>query len=161
MKLPVDLADFLKSGLQLEYEADACEVGGIRLLGFDQLRLKRFPTDIDNSQLGNVGDPHQGEYGCYLVPAVNLVAHCDEFDPDGLLLWLPNENCYGTWDSSHTLIEAFSPKISWSDIASNPIPYLNSFRHDEDVGFGGLRPLIPWPQYEYDPVQRTSLRPLH
>ena len=151
MELPPDLEAFLNEGRQLEYDVDACEAGQIVLLPRKDLKVRLFPTDVDNGPIDNSNDPHFRELGCYLVPAVSLLAECDGFDPDGLLLWLPEERCYGTWDSSHTLLEAFSHDVSWSDIANDPISFINSFWDDERVG--ELAPLIPWPKYQYDSTQ--------
>jgi hypothetical protein len=151
MELPPDLVAFLKARRQLDYEVSTCEAGRVLLLPQDQLRVRLYPTDVDNGPIDNTNDPHFRELGCYLVPGVSLVAQCDGFDPDGLLLWLPEEECYGTWDSTHTLIEAFSRGVSWTDIANDPVLYINSLWNDERVG--GLTPLIPWPRYQYDQTQ--------
>jgi hypothetical protein len=151
MDLPVDLRDFLARRQQLEYDFDKCEAGRITLLDLDRLKLELFPMDVDNNLLDNSADPHRDELGCYLVRAVSLVAECDEYDPHGLLLWIPSETRLGSWDSSHTLIEAFDPSVTWAHIASEPLLYLNSFWGEERVG--GLAPLAPWTRYEYDSNQ--------
>jgi hypothetical protein len=151
MEIPPDLLAFLMAGRQLQYEAADCEAGRVVLLSQDQLKVRLYPTDVDNGPIKNSSDPHYRELGCYLVPGVSLVAASDGFDPDGLLLWLPEENCYGTWDSSHTLLEAFDREVTWSHIANDPIRFINSFWSDERVG--GLAPLVPWPKYQYDQTQ--------
>lgn len=157
MEIPADLRSFLNAKKQLEYDVDECEMGAIELLPLESLQLHRFPTDVDNGPLDNSSDPHYRQMGCYLVPAVSLIAECEGYDPFGLLLWFPVEKCYGTWDSSHTLLEAFSPDVTWSDIAKEPAKYLNAFW--DEPGIGGLQPLIPWPHHEYDPDQPHQPRP--
>jgi hypothetical protein len=158
LELPDDLREFLDCGRQLSYAFNECEAGRITLLSLELLKLELFPTDVDNGPLDNSADPHHGQLGCYLVPAVSLVAECDGYDPGGLLLWIPSEASFGTWDSSHTLIEAFDPSVSWAEIASDPLPHINSFWGEERVG--GLAPLVPWPRYEYDPGQPHWPRPI-
>jgi hypothetical protein len=157
VQIPSDLEYFLKRGLQLEFPAEECETGKVVLLPLEQLRIELFPTDVDNGPLDNTSDPHHRELGCYLIPAVSLIGECENFDPSGLLLWLPEEGAYGTWDSSHTLVEAFSTSVNWSDIANDPARYLNAPWDDERLG--GLAPLVPWPKYEYDRSQPTAPRP--
>jgi hypothetical protein len=158
LNLPEDLSEFLKSGRQLEYDPDECDVGPITLLRLDQLKIELFPTDTDNGLRERKDDPHKGELGCYLVPAVSLVATCEEYEPVGLLIWLPQEGCYGTWDDSHTLVQVFPPTVTWTDIAANPEAMLNSIW--EGVEAGGPVPLIPWPRYAYDPQQRYEPLPI-
>jgi hypothetical protein len=158
MNLPQDLTDYLKQRRQLEYDAAECEAGSITLLPLARLQIKLFPTDVDNGPIDNNDDPHCGEMGCYLIPAVSLAEECENFDAEGLLLWLPEESCFGTWDADHTLVEVFSPSVKWSDIADDPLSYVNSFWSDDRAG--GLAPLVPWPKYEYDPDQPTAPLPL-
>jgi hypothetical protein len=150
LNLPVDLVDFLRLGLKLDHAAES-EAGAIELLPMESLCLQLFPTDVDNGPIDNSTDPHCREMGCYMVPAVSLVATCENYDPLGLILWFPNERCFGTWDSSHTLLESFSTDVTWTDIAREPVRYLNAFWGEARVG--GLAPFRPWPRYEYDPKQ--------
>lgn len=157
MNLPDDLIEFLNSRQRLKYDPEECEVGKITLLPVPKLKLKLFPTDTDNGIPDRQDDPHKGELGCYLVPGVSLVAKCEDYDPLGLLLWLPEEGCYGTWDSSHALVQAFPPAVTWTDIAADPVRYLNALWEDEEAG--GPAPLIPWPKYGYDPKQRFEPLP--
>lgn len=158
MNLPHDLIEFLQNNTLLQYDPSECEAGKIKLLSLNKLKIELFPTDADNGPIDNTSDPHCGEMGTYMVPAVSLVAKCEDYEPMGLLLWFPEEECYGTWDSSHTLLEVFSSEVTWSDIVANPLSYINSFWDEERVG--GLAPLIPWPKYDYDPVQSHWPRPM-
>lgn len=154
-KLPSDLVNFLNAKSELEYDASLCEAGKVTLLSVDRIRVARYPLDADNNEIpGN--DPHKGEFGCYLVQAANLVAACTgDYEPEGLLLWLPIEQRYATWDSSHSAIEVFGPKVSWKDIAKRPVHYINA-----QWGEGArTKPLVPWPNHAYSRKQLHSPQP--
>lgn len=86
---PHDLVTYLKGGKQLKYDADECEPGQIILLPFDELMLGEVYIDSEESPIAE-NDPHAGEEGYYSVPAVNLVADCEGYDPEGILIWLPD-----------------------------------------------------------------------
>jgi hypothetical protein len=86
-------------------------------------------------------DPHAGERGYYHVPAVSLVSRCSNYRPAGLLVWLPDQAVYATWDDDHHVLWIF-PEAGWSQIEANPIPYLNSLwsrKLREAVGAQQLR----------------------
>ncbi len=67
MELRPDLEAFLNDGRQLEYDADACEAGRIVLLPRNELKVRLYPTDVDNGPIDNSNDPHFRDLGCYLV----------------------------------------------------------------------------------------------
>ena len=157
MNLPDDYIAFVRSGKQLEYDEEECEIRGVRLLPLEQLRVQLYPTDVENGPVDNSTDPHKGELGCYLVPGISLLAACEDYDPDGLLLWLPEEGCFGTWDSTHTFIVAFSSSVTWTNISSNPARHFNAFWGDDEIG--GIAPLIPWRKYGYDPSRPMRPKP--
>jgi len=93
-------------------------------------------------------DPHQEE-GYYSVPAVNLVAACDGYDPDGILIWLPDEGLFGTWQSDFLSI-SFFPGVSWSDIVVDPIRFIN-----RAIGIGEcdiMEEMKPWPKHPFGPL---------
>jgi hypothetical protein len=121
---PTELIDFIKSGKQLEYNPSECEVGEVKLTKFDSLKLGEVWVDSEQSPLYEK-DPNKDEKGYYAVPAVSLTSECDDFDAEFILLWLPNEELYGTWDSDHWDLKFF-PNYQWSDIIQNPVPYLNA-----------------------------------
>ncbi|MGH2921392.1 MAG: hypothetical protein ACRDKU_04915 [Gaiellaceae bacterium] len=68
-----------------------------------------------------------------------------DYPPEGLLAWLPERSCYATWDSGHFDLLVF-PDVSWSDIASSPLRYVNAQWSPELPGYY----LAPWLHgYEY------------
>jgi hypothetical protein len=153
LSLPDDLKTFLATGKQFDLNPSTCEAGAIKLLPLDKLALELFPMYADSDSMTtdgfNTDDPHRGENGYYLVEGVNLVAECSLYDPCGLLMWLPRENCYGIWDSDHWHISVFPPEHTWSRIAADPAEYIDSGWGELTQEWPPKRPLIPWPKYRY------------
>jgi hypothetical protein len=91
------------------------------------------------------------------VPAVNLVATCEHHDPHGILIWIPEEHMFGTWDCDHHVLQvlvarhvrgdsAYMEGATWSDIAADPARYLNAqWRMDATTS----KVLVPWPKYPW------------
>ena len=119
-ELPADAVAALRSGFQFEYDPASCEPGRVGLTTFDELSASVVwvGTDAD-------GDPNAGIEGYYLVPAVSLTRECEAYEPEFILLWLPNEKQFGTWDSDHWGLTVF-PDVGWPEIAANPAAYLSA-----------------------------------
>jgi hypothetical protein len=146
VNLPHDLIFFLRSGDRLSYDASACEAGEIRFLPVDKLVVEYFPMDPAGSD-----DPHADENGSYLVKGVSLIDSCDDYDPKGLLLWLPLDQRFGIWDGEHGTLVVFSPSVTWSQIASDLPRYINAgwgFDDSEPV-----QPLTAWKLHPYNSKQ--------
>ena len=103
---------FLQRGKQPDYDPASCEAGAVTFLPLDKLQVEFFPMTPDSPD-----DPHAGEYGSYLVAGVSLVATCDGYDPVGLLLWLPLDGRYGTWDGEHGTLRVFAEDVDGDAIA--------------------------------------------
>jgi len=146
MNLPDDLNRFLQSGQQLGFGGQRCETGEVRLntladLQVSTFRLQTYATPLQGE------DPHKSEPGYYLVPAVSLVAECENYLPEFLLVWLPDEGGFGTGDEEHGHLLVF-PDVTWTDIVANPVLYLEA-QWNPDRGTGIY--LRPWPKYPYKP----------
>jgi hypothetical protein len=149
LRLSEDLRDFLAADRQLQYDASNCEAGRVTLLPLEKLRVGKYLTrPTANGQVAWLGDdPHQEE-GYYSVPAVNLVADCDGYYPEGILIWLPEEGLFGTWQSDFLSISVF-PGMSWSDIVADPVRFIN-----RAMGIGEhemMEELKPWPKHPFGP----------
>jgi hypothetical protein len=150
LDLPRDLVAFLAAGKQLEYDPSTCEAGAITLLSVEQLKLELFPMYFDTDMEGIPdGDPHKGENGYYLVEGVNLVSECLDYDPCGLLMWLPLEKCYATWDMEHWYIGVFGPDQTWSQIVKTPAQYINAQWIGAFEDSAPATALKPWPSHRY------------
>lgn len=147
MVLPADLVAFLEAGKTLDYDPDAAEPGMLVLRGAGELSLAELYVNTNeiahdpvHDEPGAGEDPHAGDYGYYVVPAVDLVASCTgDYPPQGLLAWLPEPGCYATWDSGHLDLQFF-PGVSWSEITASPLEYVNAQWSNDPPG----RYLAPW-----------------
>ncbi len=113
MDLPTDLIDFLRSKKDLEYDLTSVEPGFVGIINFENLHI------------GNIwieGETSGKSY--YEIPAISLTDKCEHYNPEFILLYLPNERVYGTWDSDHWHLYVF-PNTSWSDIADSPADFIN------------------------------------
>lgn len=144
--LPEDLTEFLKRGRQLEYDHKNCECGKVTLLALGRHELEEIW--IDGRALSDIAeDPNRGTEGYYAIPAVNLVADCSGYDPEHILSWLPESRMYCSWDDNHGVATVF-PNKTWSDLAADPLPYLNAQWEPTPLG-DFWQPLVPWPQYPF------------
>lgn len=123
LNLPADLQSYLQADKQLEYDPTQVEYGQLRLKSLAELQPRQVEVDLYYTPLAQT-DPHVGEPGWYLLPAVVLTQPCDEY-PDVQLVWLPSENLFGITDTEHRTLQVF-PNTKWSNIVSDPIQYLNA-----------------------------------
>jgi hypothetical protein len=143
--LPNDLEIFLRSGKQFDYDAEATETGEIELKSLSEIE----PGVVwVNSKVSPLNDdaPHAGETGYYEVPAISLTNKCENYDPEFLLLWLPNEKLYGAWDSDDWYLYVF-PGKTWTDIVNDPRTYINAMWFDFDRKVSAY--FKPYPNYQY------------
>jgi len=113
MNIENALEDYLRSGNKLTYDFSKAEPGEVRLCTLDELNL------------GVVWVSPESGGGYYEIPAVSLTNYCVAYDPEFILLWLPNEQVYGAWDCDHWELIVFEG-ASWSDIANDPASYINA-----------------------------------
>jgi hypothetical protein len=148
LQLPHDLIAFLNAGGELAYDPEECDAGRVELVSLPALRLQHFPYDPEGTPLVT-SDPLAAAVGCYLVPGVSLIATSEDYNPVGLLLWLPDERRYGTWDDSHNEIRIFGERVSWARIAANPARCLNLAIVMEDDEEFPQELLVPSPRYRF------------
>jgi hypothetical protein len=123
LNLPDDLRAFLADGMQLKYDTSQSEPGQVIIYSLDKLSLGTvYVTDSSNIRST---ERTLSERGYYTIPAISLTSSCDDYDPAYILLWLPSEQVYGTWDCDHWLLYIF-PGATWASIEHNPVPYINA-----------------------------------
>src|SRR5262245_15926586 len=152
LALPRDLAAFLRQGRQLDYDPRGCSAGRVTLLPLDALRLHLFPMDCQSMPVAD-DDPNRRSLGCYLVPGVSLLATASGYEPDGLLLWLPLERRYGTWDSSHDGLSLYPRQLKWADYVADPKKHINACWHSWD---GMMTCPRPWLKCRHHPDQLSG-----
>ena len=150
LKLPADLVSFLESGSRLEYDASLCEAGALSLKTLPQLKLQLFPMETSSLDTYE-DDPHNPGVNSYLIEAVDLTAGCSgDYEPTGMLLWLPIERRFGVWDSSHCVVSAFGKEVTWTQIAGSPQRFINAQWVGMFEDSVTVEPLAaPWEDYEY------------
>jgi hypothetical protein len=159
LQLPADLVAFLEARRRLEYDPETCEARAVTLLPLSELKLERFPVETSGSNCFEQ-DPHFPDVKSYLVLGVNLVASCTaDYDPVGILLWLPVERRYGVWDSSHCTISMFGPEVTWDQIASAPAHHINAGWTGIDAEAPPMEELVPWPVHPYGDRQVYTPQP--
>ena len=134
MEIPEDLKAFLARGDQLFYDYSKAEPEKIELCSLNELST------------GVIWLAPEDEYadGYHEIPALNLVSNCETYEPDYILLWLPNEKLYGAWDCDHWQLTVFKD-TTWTDIVKNPLPYINAQWYP-GKGYGQLyRPYSKYP----------------
>jgi hypothetical protein len=141
--LPHDLQEFLGKKKKLEYDVEECVAGKIALKRLDKLCIEPIYVDSENSPLEEL-DPNAGKRGYYAIPAVSLLSKCQGFDPEGILVWLPDQLSYGTWDNDHWDVLVF-PDVTWTDIVRDPVPFINAqWKHGVPLEY-----LAPWDRYQF------------
>lgn len=145
LKLPPEFENFLRSGVQLEYDHESVEPGRVGLAPLSALELGVVWVNSDDSPLDE-DDPHAGEDGYYEIPAVSLTNECEAYDPEFILLWLPKERLFGTWDCDHWDLFVFR-NANWSDIVSDPGKYLDVQWSDTDREVSEY--FKPYPKYAF------------
>jgi hypothetical protein len=138
--LPTDAIEFLRVGRQLTYDHARCEPGYVQLKRLDDLELGEVWISPDLP-----GDPHAGEEGFYRIPSVSLTGLCEAYDPEFILLWLPHEQMFGTWDCDHWVLSAF-PDVNWTDIVTRPAAFINS---QWDAESSVARSVEPWHHHKF------------
>ena len=140
LDLPDETTDFLRAGRQFEYDQGSIEPGEVKLKRLEELTMGEvwIGTDLQ-------GDPHADEDGYYAIPAVSLTGECKSYDPEFILLWLPREKLFGTWDCDHWVLKVFR-SATWSDIVASPAAYLNA---QWDCSEEFSKPFLPWPDYAF------------
>src|SRR5207249_1304928 len=78
------------------------------------------------------------------------------YKPAGMLLWLPAERRYGTWDSSHLGIHIFPEGTTWADMVADPVRYFNA----QWGNWTREQTLVPWPRHPYHKTELYGPRPL-
>ena len=145
LKLPTDYIEFMESKGVLEYAHEEIEPGLVGLTPMPNLELGEVWVNSDGSPNAS-DDPHAGDDGYYSVPAVSLTNKCDSYDPEFILLWMPHEECFGTWDCDHWDLFVFD-NTSWLDIVENPAKYIEAQWADIDRDIGSH--FKPYPKYKF------------
>ena len=112
-ELPDDLVEFLSSDRRLEYDASACEIGVFTF---------RTLEEVEEIDLAVSAEDH--ESAC-TIRALDLLKSCEEYDPRGILVYIPSLRKYGSYDSEEKSLITYRG-MSWSDFLADPARYINA-----------------------------------
>jgi hypothetical protein len=137
MSIPQDLLDYLSRPGNRKVTLTEGEVRQIELCSPDELHIQKF--SVDGNELFVDGlltfDPHETrQYDGY-----PLVKHCNDYSPQGVLVWFPEFRAFGTADCGHGRILLY-PGTSWSQICREPTWYYNGQWYPERVPHQEVNP---------------------
>ncbi len=121
--LPDDLINFLRQSRQLEYDVPNSTIGPIRMKTEKDLELNTISFYPATQSI--IDDPYSDLDGLYIAEVIDLISESEDYDPEGLLCWVPSLKSYACIDAEHGTVLKFMD-TTWSDISENPIAYLDA-----------------------------------
>lgn len=144
-ELPDDLIAFLGAGRQFDYDADNSVIGRITLKRAADLSLTTIMVYPGCQSI--IDDPYSDIEGLYQCDIYDLVAESEDYAPEGLICWIPALKRFGCIDPEHGDVITF-PNVTWTDIAANPLPYLDSQWGDD---YHVAVRVLPWIYFPFKP----------
>lgn len=143
IELPSDCLRFLEAGQQFAYCPDGTSIGRIHLKHAGELvaRMARLHPDGQ----GVIDDPYAHLDGNYAVELIDLVRESDDYDPEGLLCWIPAIKSFGSVDEEHSTAISYTG-AAWSDIVRDPIGHLDS---QWGLGSVPVNQVLPWLSFSF------------
>jgi hypothetical protein len=142
-ELPSDCLRFLEAGQHLDYCADGTSIGRIHLKHASELiaRVARLHPDGQ----GTIDDPYACLDGNYAVELIDLARESDDYDPEGLLCWIPSIESFGSVDEEHSTVISYTG-ADWNDIVRDPVGHL-----DSQWGLGSVLvdQVLPWLSFPF------------
>jgi hypothetical protein len=142
-ELPSDCLRFLEAGQQLDYCAERTSIGRIHLNHARELapRIARLRPRGQKS----IDDPYAHLDGSYAVELIGLVRESDDYDPAGLLCWIPSLASFGSVDEEHSTVISYTG-ADWNDIVRNPVGHLDS---QWGLGSVPVHQVLPWLSFPF------------
>jgi len=137
------------------------------LADYKSIRLIKVRLTPDESDDSNnlVMDPHkvwdedwktymlEGHYSFY---ALSLVAESTDYEPSGLLVWIPKLEMFGTYDEEHRDVYVY-PRVEQDSFLALVATYVSGQWHFRDQSFGlGEKDMLhlyrqkPWNYFDYN-----------
>jgi len=135
--IPGDLRDYLSVSSNRTLTFDDGEIRKVTLFAPEKLQLCTF--DVDTYQFHLDGEFEQDPEKLYKFEGVDLVQSCEGYSPNGVLIWFPALQAYGSWDCDHHTILLY-PDVTWTQIMMKPVLYFNGQWYPEQVAGEYLRP---------------------
>jgi hypothetical protein len=137
MNIPQDLRDFLSRPENREMTLADGEVRQLKFFAPDELTCQKFTVDSFELHLNGplVSHPvEQREYEGY-----SLIQDCNDYSPEGVIVWFPEFKAYGSADTEHQRIIIY-PGVTWSDILREPTWFINGQWYPDRVAHEEVNP---------------------
>ncbi|MCB9855577.1 MAG: hypothetical protein H6818_07790 [Phycisphaerales bacterium] len=135
--LPDDLIKYLSVP---ENRSITLNEGEIRTLTFhahDSIPKRKF--DIDSYGLVCSGHLNEDPDERREFDGYDLIESCNDYEPEGILVWFPEWRRYGSWDCDHHVITTY-PDVTWTQIIAAPTWYVNGQWYPENVNNEMMNP---------------------
>jgi hypothetical protein len=149
--LPEDLHEFLKNVPQQGRVLDGLDYGQVILKSLDEMALTTLAIRPGSQYI--VDDPYDELEGAYQIRIVDLIAECEDHDPEGLFCWIEDLGVYGSINSEDSNIIIF-PGVSWSVIAARPSYYFTEACDHPDGEY-----VMPWMHFPFRLEDGTEILP--
>jgi hypothetical protein len=141
--IPNKLSEFLSAhaGQRIEFNRKTepdMEVDNVEFFKPTDLKLSKFTIYTHEYHL-NYGEPGEDPELEYEVEGIDLIRDCNDYDPEGILIYFPEFHEFGSWDCDHLIIIMF-PNVEWPTIEANLSRYVNAQWYSHLVDQYLLRP---------------------
>jgi hypothetical protein len=100
------------------------EVDWVEFRSPSDLKHTTFPVGTSEYHL-NHDEPGEDPDLYYDIEGINLIQNCHGYQPDGILIYFPLFQEFGSWDCDHGIITLY-PKVAWTVIERRLADYVNA-----------------------------------
>jgi hypothetical protein len=118
-ELPDDLVKFLWLDRDVKYDASKCEIGVFTFRTLDEVEEIELIVSAEESD------------AVCVMRGLDLLRSCEEYDPRGMLVYIPSLRKYGSYDREKKSLITYRD-MSWSDFLANPTRYINASWFEDD-----------------------------
>ena len=138
-EIPADLRSFLTEHPNFTIEMSEGEVRHVTLYSAGELQTKTF--DVATSDYCLQGELPEDFERSYEFEGVDLLKTADGYEPEGVFVWFPKFQAYGSWDCDHHRIVIF-PGKTWTEIVKSPTWYFNGQWYPEKIEHQDVKPWL-------------------
>lgn len=119
---------FLDQEIAAEFESqEYYDIQNICLFPFSEIKTTEIGLSTWEYRVNHAikDDPNIGSDGYYWIEMLDLIREVNDYECDGLLVWIPEIKQFGTCDCDHGVIYIFKD-IGWTEILENLFTYVNT-----------------------------------
>jgi hypothetical protein len=141
--LPNSFVQFLEKHSNKRIECppalkDKVEIDWFTTFSPEQLCMAAFEIDTYEYYV-NHDEPGKDPELRYAITGIDLINGCENYTPEGILIYFPQFSEFGSWDCDHAIITMY-PGVSWEKIQANIFDYVNGQWYPDKVDNYLLRP---------------------